>query len=131
MATELLLDRHLFVLEPELLIWAKISKKTFPDLQQLLCNDRKHLDSDTVELIKTSPATYLGKTRKQSLHNDVVDLIGTVENDTESRYGFRKILSRFRLSSTGGACRVCTEFDVKGTSDSNPAPVGQRCNDKS
>lgn len=64
MATELLLDRHLFVLEPELLIWAKISKKTFPDLQQLLCNDRKHLDSDTVELIKTSPATYLGKTRK-------------------------------------------------------------------
>jgi hypothetical protein len=33
MATEFLLDRHLFVLEPELLIWAKISKKTFPDLQ--------------------------------------------------------------------------------------------------
>ena len=51
------------------------------DGEQLLCNDRKYFDIDSVEFIKTAPCSGLCKTREKLAHHLVVESFGTVEDD--------------------------------------------------
>lgn len=104
--------------------------KSLSDLLKLLSDDGKHLDINTVELIETSPATLLGETSEMTLHHLVINLIGTVVDDTKDGNSFSQILGRLSLTGSGRARWVCTELDMKGTSNGNPALVSQGGNDE-
>ena len=120
-------DLERFALEVEFL---DTRQKSFPDLLKLLGNDRQHLNEDTVELIKTSPAALHSETTEMLLHHLIIDLIGTIVHDTEDGNTLGQILCRLSLAGTGRTSGVSAELDMKGTGDGNPALVSQGCDDQ-
>lgn len=72
MATEFSAEGDLFVFEAEgvaiLSFRNLVKQKSLSDLEELLSNDRQYFNSNSVELIQTSPRTSLRKSIEQSPH---------------------------------------------------------------
>jgi hypothetical protein len=102
-----------------------VSEEGFANLQKLLGNHRQHLDLNSVELIETGPSSSLAETREESSHQNEIDLIRAIEHNAKNGNGFGQILGRLSLTGTSRAGGVSTELNVKGTSNGNPASVGQ------
>jgi hypothetical protein len=72
MATEFLFDFHLGGVEDKSLL---AFQKGSPHLLKLLGDNGQHLNIDTIELIKTRPASLLAQSGEETRHHDVIDLI--------------------------------------------------------
>ena len=66
------------------------------DGEQLLGDDRQHLNVDAVELVEAGPRAAHGQSLEKLAHHDVVHLRRAVEDDTLLGQRLRQILRRLR-----------------------------------
>jgi hypothetical protein len=71
-----------------------------PDGEQLLRDDREHLEVDAVELVEARPRPSLRQAGEELFHHLVVQAIRAVEHYTRHRERFREILDTLRLSGS-------------------------------
>jgi len=101
-----------------------------PDVNQVLRDDRKHLDVNSVELVEASPGARLHETSEDTSHDSVLDLLTAIEHDTEYTKSLRQIFCRFSLSSSSRSRWLRSQMNMLGSSDREPAPVSQRGDDQ-
>lgn len=72
----------------------------------LLRYHRQNLHIDSVELIKTGPCTRGGKPLEEFSHCQIVEAVGTIENDALLGKCFRQVFGGFSLACCSEVCRV-------------------------
>ena len=80
-----------------------LGEERLPDGEQLLRDDREHLDVDPVELVEARPAARLRHAREELAHHLVVELVGAVEDDALDGDALGEVLGRLGLARACGA----------------------------
>ena len=105
-----------------------LGEERLPDGEQLLRDDREHLDVDPVELVEARPAARLRHAREELAHHLVVELVGAVEDDALDGDALGEVLGRLGLARACGARGRRAELDMQAARDGEPAAVGKRRN---
>eukprot|EP00962_Isochrysis_galbana_P031293 scaffold10193_cov107-Isochrysis_galbana.AAC.3 len=96
------------------------------DGQDLLGNDRKHLEVDPVELVEAGPRASGGKALKELAHREVVEAIGAVENDALFGERLGQVFGRLRLAGSGRTLGRAAQVELQRAHERAVAAVGER-----
>ena len=94
--------------------------------QELLRDDRKHLNVDPVKLVEAAPGPRGGQALKELAHHDIVHRVGTVEHHALLSQGLRQILCGLSFACSGGASRGASQIQLQRPHQRHLAFIGER-----
>ena len=100
------------------------------DCQNLLRDDREHLEVDAVELVEARPRAGRRQTLEKLCHREVIQPVGAVENHALHRDRLGEVLRGLRLARTRGSLGRSSHVQVNRPHQSAVAPVRQRRDDQ-
>eukprot|EP00760_Papus_ankaliazontas_P005950 PhM_4_TR1281/c1_g1_i1/m.7220 len=100
------------------------------DGEDLLRDDRKHLDLDTVELVEATPTSGLCKSAEHTAQALVVQTIGAIEHHHVLADGLPEILNGLRLARTGRALGQPAKVQLQCRRQCHVRAICQWCHDK-
>jgi hypothetical protein len=95
--------------------------------EDLLRDDREHLEVDAVELVEARPRARRGEPLEELGHREVVEAIRAVEDDALLGERLGEVLGRLGLARAGGALGRATEGELDGPHERAVASISVCC----
>lgn len=96
------------------------------DGEDLLSNNREHLNINSVKLVEATPCSALSKTTEESSHHFVIKTVGAVEHDALNSKSFSQIFCCLCLACSCWSLWVTTKVQVKSTCEGHVTLISQR-----
>ena len=100
------------------------------DGEDLLRDDREHLEVDAVELVKARPGAAGRQTLEELGHRQVVETVRAVHHDALSRHRLAEVLGGLGLAGSGRPLGCAAEVELQRAHERAVAAIGERRDDE-